>query len=396
MSTLVDEKINSIARTFQPLNASAEGAIPTRIEILKAGSWPASSVKGPIVITTDDLMEMKANFDAGIGMAGGAGFGLPIDFMHNEWDKAGGWIKELEIEGQTLFAIVEWSKAGEDSVKNKEFKCISPSFYPACLGMWSDPEDADITARNVLVGAGLTNIPFFKDLKPIMASRENDSEEKNIIYVKETKKETHMKLEDVRVIDADQLTEEQKNFLAENKEQLTADERTKFGFEQAVVEASKEKVEKKEEPKVDASTAPKVEGMVQVEASRLASLEASAKSYEQDKASTIVDSHIARGAIKADTKETWVKRLVEADSSTRELFEKTLADLPASEALKATVGKQASTEASATDQVREKAKAKIEASKAKGEELNIGLAIGEVLKENKDLAEAYSKEGGAQ
>jgi hypothetical protein len=395
MSTLADEKINSIARTFQPLNASAEGAIPTRIEILKAGSWPASSVKGPIVITVDDLMEMKANFDAGIGMAGGAGFGLPIDFMHNEWDKAGGWIKELEVEGQTLFAIVEWSKAGEDSVKNKEFKCISPSFYPACLGMWSDPEDADITARNVLVGAGLTNIPFFKDLKPIMASRENDSEEKNIIYVKETKKETPMELETVRVIDADKLTEEQKNFLAENKEQLTADERTKFGFEQAVVDASKNTEEKKEEPKVDAS-APKVEGMVQVEASRLASLEASAKSYEQDKASTIVDSHIARGAIKADTKETWVKRLVEADSSTRELFEKTLADLPANEALKSKAGTEASVEASAIDQVREKAKAKIEASKAKGEELNMGVALVEVLKENKELAEAYSKEGGAQ
>lgn len=394
MSTLVADKINSIARTFHPLQADASAEVPTKIEILKAGSWPASSVKGPIVITADDLVEMKANFDAGVGMSGGAGFGLPVDFMHNEWDKAAAWIKELIIEGTTLFAIVEWSKAGEEAVKNKEFKCISPSFYPACLGSWSDPEDADITARNVLVGAGLTNIPFFKDLKPIMASRENDSEEKNILYVQEINKETPMQLEDIRVIDADKLTEDQKAFLVENKEALTADERVKYGFEEAKVVASVETPVPKEAPKVEAST-PKVEGMVQVEASVLASLKASAERYEQDKAEAIVDGHIARGAIKADTRVTWVDRLVKADASNRELFEKTLSDLPANEALKPKAGSESSVEASALEQIQEKAKAKIDAAKTAGQSMDIGTAFSQVLKENKDLAEQYSKEGEA-
>lgn len=398
MSSDVATKTN-IARTFKVLNASdvSNGKLPTRIEILKAGTWPASSNKGQLEITVSDLQEMKTNFDNGIGMAGGAGFGLPVDFMHEDWNKAAAWIKGLQVDGDTLYADpVEWSTAGEESVLGGEFKCISPSFYPACLGMWTDPEDANITARNVLVGAGLTNIPFFKDLKPIMASRSSESESGETIYIKASEKEKPMKLEDVVAKDVDALTEEEKTFLTEQKEHLTADQRKKFGFEEPAekeVKADKKTEEPKvEDKKVEASTQ-KVEGMVQVEASRLASLEASAKEYQHDKASQYVDSLIERGAIKADQKDTIVSQLVEASEEQRSSLKAIYDNLPDHPVTAAAKGSEASKEVSVFEQVQTKAKEKVTAAAKEGRTLNISNAISEVLSENADLKEQYNKEG---
>jgi 5-deoxy-D-glucuronate isomerase len=116
------------------------------------------------------------------------------------------------------------------ALEDGEYKCISPSFWPACLGEWYDPEDSEQTARNVLVGAGLTNIPFFKDLTAIMASRssDNDGKSKNVIYIKADKEQKTMTLDEVRVLDADKLNDEQKQILIAHKEELSAEERTKF------------------------------------------------------------------------------------------------------------------------------------------------------------------------
>lgn len=387
------------------VNADANGDMPTRIEILRAGTWPSSSVKGPLEITVSDLTEMKANFDAGIGVPGGKQTGLPIDFMHEDWDKAAAWIKELEVEGSTLFAIVEWSKAGEEAVRNKEFKCVSPSFYPACLGQWKDPENADVTARNVLVGAGLTNIPFFKDLKPIMASRNSsasgDSED-NIIFIASEKEEHMPTLDEVRVKDASALNEDEKNMLVEanSKGELTAEEQTKFGFEVTNKEGDK-KVEASN--KIDADTKAKIEadaveaykktieqdGKVVVEVSALESLKASQTKFETQVAEQFVKAQIGRGAIKADTEKTWVERLVNASAEDRELFEDTLKALPDNPAMAGKQGEEAGVEASAADLVSKKAEELIKASNGT---LDIASATLRVLKENPDLAEKADAE----
>src|SRR5882757_5095739 len=113
-------------QTTQPLRtrtiimADSSNTVPTKIELIKSGTWPASSVKGPLTIMPSDLMEMKQNFDAGIGVPGGLGK-LPIDYSHEEWGKAAGWITQLDIETDdsgvaTLFATVEWSKSGEQAL----------------------------------------------------------------------------------------------------------------------------------------------------------------------------------------------------------------------------------------------------------------------------------------
>jgi hypothetical protein len=356
--TQVENKNISNARTFKALGfiKSDQGTdeIPTRIELIKAGQWPDDSNKGYLKITKADLEEFKSNFDNGVGMPGGKGFGLPIDFSHEEWAAAAGWIKELEIVGNTLFANVEWSKSGATALTNGDFKCISPSFYPACLGSWHDPEDWSNTAQNVLVGAGLTNIPFFKDLKPIMASTtsgEGSNEDKNVIYVNASarKEEKYMQptLEEVRAKDNDVLTDEERQILADNKADLNADELKKFGFEV--------KADTKPQPKanpVKASDVKGNEGNVVMAAAevkqlndRIGTLEEAVKASNKKDIESEVDTHIARGAIRADQKDAWVEKIT-ADNSNKDL----LVALPDNQVLASAQGSDVKADDATTDE----------------------------------------------
>src|SRR5438045_9705472 len=104
-----NKKVIHAARSFKPVMLSDSKEIPTRIEIMQAGEWPDDSNKGHLVITIADLHDFKNNFDKGVGMPGGPGFGLPVDFAHEDWNRAAGWMQELEGEGDKLYANQEWS-----------------------------------------------------------------------------------------------------------------------------------------------------------------------------------------------------------------------------------------------------------------------------------------------
>ena len=59
------------------------------------------------------------------------------------------------------------------AVRAEMYKGISADFYPAEFGEWVDPESG-VTAKNVIVGAALTNRPLFTSLAPIIASESDD------------------------------------------------------------------------------------------------------------------------------------------------------------------------------------------------------------------------------
>jgi phage I-like protein len=327
----VNTKSVPLARTFRSILADASKELPTRIEIMKAGSWPEESNKGHIEITLEDLQQYKTNFDKGLGMPGGAGFGLPLDFMHEEWDKAAGWIKQLDVEGTTLFATVEWTDAGRQALQSGEFKCFSPSFYPSCLGEWHDPEDWNVSAKNVLIGGGLTNIPFFKGLTPITAS--NSDGTKNVMYVKDSEikeKNTMPTLAEVLNKEVEQLNDEDKKIIADNIETLTADQRKKYGYEVKAIDANKNSnggapVQNVQDPEVAKFIASINSGEnVVVKATEYKALtdqvSANNKELEQirlEKVQAMVETHHARGAIKSDRIEPWVKRVM-ADATMEE------------------------------------------------------------------------------
>jgi hypothetical protein len=342
---------------------------------------------------------MKMNFDSGLARPG-QGIGLPIDFSHNEWDQAGAWINNLEVDGDALYSVdTEWTDAGKQAINGGMFKCISPSFYPRGRGGWADPEDLTKTFDNVLVGAGFTNIPFFKQLSPVKASTLPDSGGgDNIIYINQSvnaKENTDMTIDELRVKDAASLTADEKAFIEANQSELSADEKTKFGLvtaavAPAAVAATIDPADAQILADIRSGKAKVVSAdQAVVDASVLANLQDTAKEYQTEKAAAIVASHIERGAIKADQADRWTNRLLASTGEARTELEADLKSLPSNE----TIGKELGTDADPAvfadtrTEIATKAGELIKAAAAEGKTLDYVAAQNQVLASDPDLAE---------
>lgn len=418
-------KTNIMAsRTFRPINLvkadDGKQTVPTQIEVVRAGTWP-NSLKGNLTISTGDLEEMKANFDAGIAQPY-PGFGVPIDFGHADFAEAAGWIKGLEIQGNVLYANVEWSTAGENALRGGLYKCFSPAFYPGCMGDYHDPEDYDITARNVLEGGGLTNIPFFKGLTPIKASTSNkDGGDKNVIYIKasDNEKENPMTLAEILAKENDALSDEERTFLVEHKSELTAEQAEKFGVELPAAEgegsegeegegegAEGEEGEGSEEGVEDSVELPeavtaslKKAGVVMIKADRLKSLNETAAKFEKKEAQEVVQAHIQRGAIKADQLGLWTNKLVQASGKDRTDLETLLKNLPDNKVMASEIGADEGEAASdsAQSELMKRAGEAVKASVVDGKPtIQLGEAVKAAMSNDPDLAKRVTEEREAQ
>lgn len=392
------DMLNAPVRTSRVIKADDNGELPTRIMLVKAGEWP-DSCKGNLSITTSDLLTMKRNFDAGIARPG-QGLGLPIDFSHNEWQQAAGWIDGIVVEGDALYADpVDWSTEGKEAILGKMFKCISPSFYPSGRGGWQDPENLEVSIDNVLVGAGLTNIPFFKGLSPVKASSFSDDDNgDNMIYIKpsvKAKEKKEMTLDELRVKASADLTADEKKFLADNKAQLSADERVKFGFEQApaqvtaISDADAQILADIRSGKLQTVSA----ADAQVMADQMAQLKASEEEAAKEKAAQIVADHVKRGAIKGDQADRWVNRLLKADADERTELESDLSEIPSNANINTEIGSDddPSIEADTRAEIAKLAAAKVTAAHLDGKTLDFVEAQKQVLAENADLAQRDRK-----
>jgi len=402
-NAIASHNIDRVARTFRTIKADANGNLPTQIEVLKAGMWDTPN-HGMFMITIDDIQEMIANFKAGIGLPGQGQIGAPIDFGHDSHEEAAGWITGLSATdgGNTLVADVTWTSSGIEALTGLTYRCFSPEFYPGSRGGWEDPESYGTYIPNVLVGGGLTNIPLFKGLKPIMASAKTGDEARDVIYISESQgKEKTMTIEELRVKDATALTDEEKTFLQTNIAELSEDEKTKFGLVQT---------ENKEEPVVPTPVTPTVEAPAEtpapvlaepvlasiksgesmvVKASEWKEMQEAGKAYRREKAEQVVTAHAARGAIKADQVNKWVDKLL-VDSSVGEL----LNDLPSNALLASEIGssEKASAVISAAEEIRTKANEAVKASREAGREISITQAILDVRKSEPELAKRYDEE----
>jgi hypothetical protein len=383
------------------INADSNGELPERIQLVKTGQWPDDSNKGFLEINRGDLLEMKANFDAGLSMPEGDKR-LAVDFMHADYDKAAIWIGSLEVEDDVLWgAALEYTTSGREAILGGEFARISPSFYPRCRGSWHDPEDWSITADNVIVGAALTNIPFFKGLKSIMASNQTQGgRDEDILFVdKDAKGASMPTLEDVRLkASVAELEDNEKALLVDNLDKLTADEKVKFGFQtvEEPINADDKVAGDKltdEEQKVLADfrsgnkvvvDATELEGLK----ASVTTLETSEKKNREEKVEASVKAAVEAGKIKADQAETW-NGLIMADPN----MEKVMNDLTENKLLADELGADSGAEGSAVAQLEAKAQEKIKASRENGgTEIAYGDAVQAARRENGDLAKAADAE----
>lgn len=382
--------------------------LPTRLELLRAGIWE-NSWKGDLEITIADLLEMKVNFAKGTGLPGKGVEGAPVDYSHNDYAKAAFWIKALEVDeanGILYASEIEWTPAGKEAVLSGEFKFFSPSVYPRCLGKWQDPEDPTHLVENVLVGGGLTNIPFFKGLSGLNASQSPEGNGgENVIYLANEGED--MELATVRNKNKEDLTAEELAFVGEHKAELTAEEQIKFGLEEApatktAAEIALEKEAEDAKKAAEATASPEAVALqasisagthVVIEKTQLANLQASADKSAQlladmqkKEVEARVDAHVQRGAIKSDQAEKWTG-LILADASNEDLL-KSLADnqLVASE-----LGGEGDN-ANPVTQLREKAQVILKASVDAGDaNASLATAMVQARKENPELAQEADK-----
>lgn len=97
-----------------------------------------------------------------------------VDYDHKKdpamGNKAAGWIKTAEVRPSAdgskkdLYLLVEWTKPGAEKIRNKEYRYFSSEFADE----WEDAHGKK--HRDVLLGGGLTNRPYMKNLLPLNLS----------------------------------------------------------------------------------------------------------------------------------------------------------------------------------------------------------------------------------
>jgi phage I-like protein len=133
-----------------PEFASGEESPRSKIMLFRVGDYKHPRF-GHWNITKQVLEQFIANF-----RSRGR---VPIDFDHAPEQGgstlAAGWITNLTLEGDELTAEVEWSDVGAEAIRKKRYLFISPTWNLAA----KDETGAKIGPK--LIGAGLTNRPFF-------------------------------------------------------------------------------------------------------------------------------------------------------------------------------------------------------------------------------------------
>lgn len=401
--------------TKTPIKADSNGQVPTTINLLKAGTWN-TPWHGDFELSGEDLNEMVVNFDEGVGLVLEQDTKAPVNYGHLAGDKAAGWMKRLYVDAvngaAALMADVEWTPAAEQAIKDREWSYISPEFNPRGCP-WEDPEQEFTFVDNVLTGAALTNIPLFKKLKPITASRVPPSKVTASQPPDESENSNqgeHMKLEDILAKQVSERSEEEKTFLGEHSADLTDEQKTQLETEvsdQATKDAADKAAEEqatKEKAEADAKAADEEAARVEasrdgkavtINADRLAKLEADAKAgleasrkLEEKEVDEFLTARVKAGQIKQDRKDSMAKILLASRGETRQAFEAELTNLP----INASIGQElgdAGKEVAFEDEIDKRVEERIKASNGT---LTYSAALKQLMASDKEFRERINAE----
>ena len=113
------------------------------------------------------------------------GIDIAIDYGHRAGDEAAGWVRQAEARPDGLWLLVEWTKKAAGAIRDKAFRYFSPEY----ANTWEDPK-SNVEYKDVLLGGGLTNRPFLKDLVPVNLSEVFDEEDVTIIEEEATEEDS--------------------------------------------------------------------------------------------------------------------------------------------------------------------------------------------------------------
>jgi phage I-like protein len=192
---------------------SAFAEVPDEIHVVPTGKWD-HPVYGEMEITSADIAEFVKNFKDKVRLD------LRITAGHDNGMSGGelpaiGWFKELYDRGVNgLYAFVEWTEEGKKLLQDGAFKYFSPEFCEE----YSDPETGE-RRNHVLMGGALTNMPYFKELDPVVAFSEPGIMNQF---------SQSMDLKTILAKKAEELSADEKAYLREHKAELDADQQSAF------------------------------------------------------------------------------------------------------------------------------------------------------------------------
>lgn len=136
-------------------NEAELNGVPDVVKILPLGL--VKSQKGDFTVDRESFEDMKQKYQS-------RGIDIVIDYEHQTLKDvqapAGGWIKDLILEGDAIAAKVEWTPTAKKYLENKEYKYLSP----VVLVRKSDHKAV------ALYSAALTNTPAIDGMFPIVNS----------------------------------------------------------------------------------------------------------------------------------------------------------------------------------------------------------------------------------
>jgi phage I-like protein len=146
--------------------AQPEGGsnVSKRVPLMTTTNGVVQNGDKPFEITASDLELYAESIRAQAGR-------VPFDYDHSFAEKgdsrAAGWIQAdtVEVDGDTIYASVEWTPKAAASIRDGEYRFVSPEFDPPAR----DTEGL-VTRAARFVAAALTNRPFLKKLGAVTLS----------------------------------------------------------------------------------------------------------------------------------------------------------------------------------------------------------------------------------
>ncbi|MHA2047382.1 MAG: phage protease, partial [Candidatus Thorarchaeota archaeon] len=121
---------------------------------------------GEMSFTPERIQRFETNVNNNV-----RGIDIAIDYSHKNADEAAGWVRRAETRENGLWLFVEWTKQAAQRIRDKEFRYFSSEFVDEWVS------EAGQKFKDVILGGGLTNRPFLKNLLPVNLSELYDEKE---------------------------------------------------------------------------------------------------------------------------------------------------------------------------------------------------------------------------
>jgi phage I-like protein len=145
---------------IQLSESPVEPGVTKPMQLLRTGDFHHGPY-GNFKISSKMLSEMVDNFNSGI-----RGIKPALDYGHNSEDVAAGWFNKLYLsdDGTELWGDVDLTPVAIKKLSDKEYGYVSAEFDPS----YETNENPKKKVGAVLLGAGLTNRPVIKAMKPVI------------------------------------------------------------------------------------------------------------------------------------------------------------------------------------------------------------------------------------